>query len=350
MVELSFLRILALATGMLLVAIGLRALRSRSTSRSTIWFQLIGGVLVIGLGIFPSMLNLPTDLFSLGSIPGGRLLTLLIVATALLLLRVGSLSKSHAKLHREVVQLIRHDMVETFCRRHSEHNFNGAIMVVLPCYDEEENLALLLPNMPASIAGYPVSILVVDDGSRDNSVRVAEENGAFVVSHPVNMGGGRALHTGFAVAKAAGASIVVTMDADGQHDPGEIAGLVQPLLDDTADVIIGSRALGRHHAASRLRSIGVRLFSGLISALTGQHITDCASGFRAISTRILTDLRLHQEQYHTAEFIIEACKAGMRISERPITIHLRQHGNSKKGHDVFYGYWFAKAITKSWLR
>ena len=223
-------------------------------------------------------------------------------------------------------------------------------MVVLPCYNEKDNLADLLPKMPSQLAGLPVAALVVDDGSRDNSAQVTEQHGALVVSHPINMGGGRALSTGFAIANAMGARIVVTMDSDGQHDPAEIGSLIAPLLAGEADVVVGSRAQGRHDAASPLRSAGVIVFSRLISLLTGQRFTDCASGFRAFDAGVPGRLRLQQDQYHTAEFIIEAYKAGLRIVERPITIRRRRHGVSKKGRDMLYGYRFAKVVAKSWLQ
>jgi hypothetical protein len=351
MVEFSTLRIVAILVGVAFIVTGLRSLRSHEASRSGIWLQFSIGLLAIALGLFPTMANLPADVLSLDAVPGGRLMTVLMITTGLLLVRIGSLSNSQTRLTRDLAHLLQAAMIEAFARRYEKNPPpSNTILVVLPCYNEADNLRELLPTIPIELEGRTILTLVVDDGSRDDSAEVAEANGALVVSHPVNMGGGRALFTGFAIARAMGAQIVVTMDSDGQHDPAEIREMIVPLLVGEADVVVGSRILGRHEAASRLRVLGVGLFSGLISILTGKRITDCASGFRAFDASVPSRLNLLQEQYHTAEFIIEACKAGLRVIERPITIRRRQHGSSKKGHDVFYGYRFAKVVTKSWLR
>jgi hypothetical protein len=350
MLEFSWLRLVAILAGVTFAGLGLRSLRSRGSARATIWMQLGVGLMAIAVGLFPALVNLPADLFSLGAIPGGRLITLLIVISGVLLQRVASISDSQARLRRDFGYLLQASMADAFSRRAGHEISPDSVMVILPCYNEADNLAELLPKVPSQVAGLPVVPLVVDDGSQDGSARVAERHGALVVSHPINMGGGRALSTGFGIAKAAGVRIVVTMDSDGQHDPAEIGVMIAPLIANEADVVVGSRALGQHDAASPMRSVGVVVFSALLSLLTGQHLTDCASGFRAFNASVLGRLRLRQEQYHTAEFIIEACKAGLRIAERPITIRLRQHGVSKKGHDMLYGYRFAKAVAKSWLQ
>ena len=294
--EFSFLRILALIAGIVLVAASLRLLRSRRPGRTGVLLLMLIGVAAIGLGLFPNMINLPTDLLSLEDVPGGRLITVLILAVVLLLQRVVSLTIGQSKLRRSFSHLLQAEMTGAFVRDYGRDGHQAAVVAILPCYHEAENLRELLPAMPGEVAGLPLVTLVVDDGSDDGSDDVARRHGALVVSHPTNLGGGRALHTGFAIASAMGACFVVTLDADGQHDPAQIERLVQPLAAGEADLVIGSRALGEHEAASQLRTVGVRAFSWLLSRLTGTRITDCASGFRAFDTRVLRALRLQQEQ------------------------------------------------------
>ena len=140
------------------------------------------------------------------------------------------------------------------------------------------------------------------------------------------------------------------MDADGQHNPEEIGTLVGPVVTQEADFVIGSRVLGSSDKYSTIRAYGVQVFSKLINMLVGAKITDCSSGFRAFNRRVLEDCLLIEEQYHTAELIIEASKRGFRIQERPVNIAARLSGRSKKGSDYRYGLSFLLTILKTWLR
>jgi glycosyltransferase involved in cell wall biosynthesis len=204
--------------------------------------------------------------------------------------------------------------------------------------------------MPRSILGITTYVLVIDDGSTDGSGDVARTNGAFVARLPVNAGGGTALRTGFLVASANRAKAVVTMDGDGQHDPSQLESLLMPILQDKAEIVIGSRLLGSHERVSFVRSAGIRIFSAAINGLQGTRISDCSSGFRAIATSRLAEMTLVQEQYHTAELIIEAAKHKMRIAEVSIHIKRRMSGKSKKGRNVLYGIMFLRTIMHAWLR
>ena len=125
------------------------------------------------------------------------------------------------------------------------------------------------------------------------------------------MGQGVALRLGYELAVAHGAKYVVTLDADGQNDPAEIPGFLAPLLDGTADFVIGSRRLGTDETTDKVRMAGVVFFATVINALTGQHITDTSNGFRALKIEVLRDVTLEQDQYQTAELIISAAYAGV---------------------------------------
>ena len=140
------------------------------------------------------------------------------------------------------------------------------------------------------------------------------------------------------------------MDADNQHLPEEIEKLVAPVLNDEYDLVIGSRILGESHESSMMRSTGIHLFTRAINVITGLRLTDCSSGFRAFNVQKMSSLNLREDQFQTAEVIVEAVKKGLRIAEVPITIVKRNYGSSKKGRDIKYGLFFAKTILKSWWR
>ena len=139
------------------------------------------------------------------------------------------------------------------------------IAIVLPSLNEADNLDVLLHRIPRQLGGLDVAAIVVDDGSTDGTPDIVRRDGAILISHPVNQGGGAALRLGYRVAWDLGAPIIVTMDADGQHDPDQLDRLVEPIIDGRADFVIGSRLKGDHEAASPIRHLGIYLFNGLIS-------------------------------------------------------------------------------------
>jgi len=228
--------------------------------------------------------------------------------------------------------------------------FGGAIAVVIPAYDEAENLSELLPRVPRHVGGVPAAVLVVDDGSADDTAGAALDGGAVLAHLPENRGGGAALRVGYALMVAAGAGVVITMDADGQHQPEEIARLVEPVLSGRAQLVQGSRVLGSSEPGAFARELGIALFNLLVRVLTRVRVTDCSNSFRAIHTELLPELELHQPQFHAAEFLIEALTRDFVFEEVPVSVLSRRHGRSKKPATVRYGFGFAWAITSAWRR
>lgn len=226
----------------------------------------------------------------------------------------------------------------------------GDIAVVIPAYNEEENIAAVLQRIPQEVLGMNVQTFVVVDGGEDATEQIVREMATPVVVNPINRGGGAALRAGYEVALASGAQIIVTLDADGQHLPEEIPKLVMPILDDEADFVNGSRILGSFEPESRMRVMGIHVFNWLVSLLMGTRITDCSNAFRAIRADALGSLTLRQDQFHTSELLIEAIKKGVRVQEVGITIQKRQGGETKKPPSLKYGWGFAKAILGTWLR
>ena len=228
--------------------------------------------------------------------------------------------------------------------------FRDRVAVVIPAYNEEDNIGAVLPRIPASVCGVGTAVLVVDDGSRDRTGDVAREHGAAVARHVTNLGGGAALRTGYRLMSDSGAKIVVTLDADGQHLPEEMSRLVQPVLDGEVDVAHGSRVLGHAEANHFARELGIIFFNRLVSFITRTKVTDCSNGYRAVRAAVLPTLVLRQEQFHTSEFMIEAIKRGVPAVEVPITVVSRLSGHSKKPAVIRYGIGFTNAIMRTWLR
>jgi hypothetical protein len=224
------------------------------------------------------------------------------------------------------------------------------LVLVMPAFDEADNLRAILPARPRELGGLVAHLVVVDDGSRDGTSDVAAEHGAWPIRSPMNRGGGFALKVGFAAARRLRARYVLTLDADGQHRWDDLPTVLAPLQDGRAELVVGSRRLGASVGAAPVRALGVRVFSAFLSFLTQQPITDCASGLRGVHLKMIGELRLHQTRHHTAELIIEAARRRLRIGEVPITIVPRHTGLSKKGGTVGYALRFFATIMTTWWR
>lgn len=305
---------------------------------------------LLTVAVQPDAVNLLRDMLMLEREQWSRLIAVLIASNLLLwLLVIAGRTRSSASAE-QFDRLVRALGVAEFRSLHPERRALSPIVVVLPAFDEAENVGAVIEEMPERCGDLAVTALVIDDGSADDTAEVARRAGALAVRTPVRRGGGAALRLGFDIALAHGAEIVVTMDADGQHLPAEIARLVAPIVADQADFVIGSRILGDHERDSQVRWLGIHLFNALIRLLTSARVTDCSNGFRALRARDLERLLLRQDQFHTAELIIDAAKRGIRIDEAPVTVRRRASGESKKGRDLTYGLSFARTVLRTWWR
>lgn len=226
----------------------------------------------------------------------------------------------------------------------------GGLAVVMSALDEADSIGEVLADLPASVAGLTLVPVVVDDGSSDDTAVLAEKAGAVVVRHPRNLGQGEGLRTGFAAAAALGADVVVTMDADGQHDPAQLVDLVGPVVAGESDYVQGSRFLGEYDDAGGVRHAGIRFFTALINLLAGTRITDCTNGYRAIRVADLRRMLLVEDRFSASEILIEAATAGLRMREVPVHIRSRHAGTSRKPGGVRYPIGYLAVILRSVVR
>lgn len=224
------------------------------------------------------------------------------------------------------------------------------LAVVIAAYNEQGAIGPVIEALPQAVCGLDVAKIVVSDGSADGTVKEADAAGALVCDVPVNRGQGAALRLGYRLAREGGAKYIVTTDADGQYNPAEIASLLAPILAGEADFVTGSRTQGSEETTDPVRKLGVRVFALTISALTGQRITDPSFGLRAMRSEVTGAVDLKQPQYQAAELLMAVITHGYKVVERPATIHKRQVGQSKKGHNVFYALHFANVIGGTWVR
>lgn len=346
----------ALRGGGLIFAIGLIAYavtRRRSLRNVDVLLLLAAGLglaLVSGTEIVDGLLSA----FSFEKGNGGRILGLAVFAIFILFFLILRALSVAARNSRQLSAALEGLAWEEFRQAGLPERFRGKVAILVPAYNEAENIGHVLDQMPAAVCGVGTEVLVVDDGSRDGSRDgtgdVAASHGAAVARHVTNRGGGAALRTGYRLMVESGAEVVVTLDADGQHLPSEMERLVKPVLDGEVDMAHGSRVLGHADRNHFARELGIVFFNRLVSFITRTHVTDCSNGYRAVRTTVLPQLVLRQEQFHTSEFMIEAIKRGIPAKEIPITVEQRLHGHSKKPAVFRYGVGFANAIVRTWLR
>jgi len=201
-------------------------------------------------------------------------------------------------------------------------------LIIIPAYNEAKNIAQVIATTRTSA---PLAdILVVNDGSADDTAAIARSAGATVISLPYNLGIGGAVQTGYIFANEMGYDVVARLDGDGQHDPAQLTGLIQPVASGEADVVIGSRYVsGQGYQASLSRAIGIKLFATLVSLITGQRFTDTTSGFQAANREAVAFLAEHlPTDYPEIEGLVLLGRAGFRVREVPVTMRPRQAGES----------------------
>ena len=191
------------------------------------------------------------------------------------------------------------------------------IVIGIPAYNEEKNIGSIILKLKQKYD----KIIVCDDGSTDMTSSISTTLGAVVVKHKKNQGYGAAIRTIFDEFKKTDSDILVTFDADGQHKISEIESMVKPILENTADIVIGSRFLGKTIDLPKYRKIGIKTITGLTNAITGTKISDSQSGFRAYSKKTLNQISLIESGMGiSTEILIKSSKKNMRIFEVPITI------------------------------
>ena len=203
-------------------------------------------------------------------------------------------------------------------------------LVVIPAYNEHGRIGEIVRAVKRILPS--TNVLVINDCSLDDTGREASEAGATVVSHPINLGYGAALETGYLYALKYGYELVIQMDGDGQHLPTEIPHLLVPVSAGDADIVIGSRYLSSQNTykTSFFRRTGQKFFAMLLSLITGYKITDPTSGFQCLQRKAVELFSRGQfpHDFPDADVLLMAHYAGFRVQEVPVVMVERSSGES----------------------
>ena len=192
------------------------------------------------------------------------------------------------------------------------------IIIGIPAFNEEKNIAGIITKL----ADITDTIIVCNDGSSDLTSDIAEKMGAFVINHEKNLGYGAAIRSIFLKAKELDGDILVTFDADGQHRIEDIEQVTKPIIDQEADLVIGSRFLDESEKeVPRYRKVGIKVITKITNASIKKQLTDSQSGFRAYSKKVLVELNPSELGMGiSTEILIKASSKNFRITEVPIKI------------------------------
>lgn len=206
------------------------------------------------------------------------------------------------------------------------------VAIIVPCYNEDANVLQLYTEIKSTIFSKSFSIepIFINDCSNDNTKHVLNSNNISFIDLPVNLGIGGAVQTGFKYALRNGFDVAVQMDGDGQHPPSQLEKILQPLLNNEADVVIGSRYITKEgFQSSILRRFGINYFKKLNKLLVGIIVNDSTSGYRALNKKALEVVaNYYPDEYPEPETIVLYALHHLRITEVPVMMRERQGGES----------------------
>jgi glycosyltransferase involved in cell wall biosynthesis len=203
-------------------------------------------------------------------------------------------------------------------------------VAIVPALNEEATVPGVIDELRAFDPG--LDVVVIDDGSLDRTAEVAGARGARVLRLPFNLGIGGAVQTGFRYAFEQGYDLAVRVDGDGQHDPGQLAQVIAPVLRGDADIAVGSRFVGDErtgYRSSRSRRVGIRILARVVSGIVGQRVTDTTSGFQALNRHgIALFARDYPHDYPEVEATVMVFRHRLRLVEVPVAMRERAAGRS----------------------
>lgn len=199
--------------------------------------------------------------------------------------------------------------------------------VVIPVFNEEHTISKTLKD----VSKYVDKIIVVDDGSTDNTSNIIKGKKVILIKHLVNLGQGAALQTGFEYVKQIDSDIIVTFDADGQHKASEIPKMIQPILEEKTDITLGSRFLGRVVGVPLIRLIVLKMGIIFTRIYSGLKITDTHNGLRAFTRTALSQINItHNRWAHPSDILYQIGKNNFKIIEIPTTVLYTNYSKGKK--------------------
>ena len=300
-------------------------------------------VTVIAISTQPSLLD---EFLNFTGLENRAQFLLIITILVLLYVLYAQISKNK-NLSLDINRIISEIAISNF--KQDANEIKNSIALVIPAYNEIKSLPNVLSGIPSTLFDRKISKIVIDDGSSDETYKIAIKNGAYCLRHETNLGQGSALITGINFAKKHSPDAIVTFDADGQHDVNDLENLLKPVLSDECHMTVGSRFIGKQEYVNTERLIGINFFTNMINFLCKSKISDCTNGLRAFNPEILDKIHLKEKKFSAPEILVETIMKGFQIKNIPTTIKKRTAGETKKPRLGFAMGLFRVIIT-TWLK
>ena len=247
------------------------------------------------------------------------------------------LSKTGCKKPSTGIRILNEEKFNIFISRNIFKLKTMHLVIVIPVYNEGSIIRKVINALPKKIrSAGKISVLAINDGSQDNSVKEIKKTRAKLISHHANLGVGCATATGLEAARRLGANIAVTFDGDGQHDPSDLPQIIDPILKKEADIVVGTRLINSRGMPiyKKVGNLGLNLVTFLIS---GKWTSDSQSGFKAFSEKALKKMDLDSAGYEfCSEIFLEATRKKLKIAEVPIKVIYSSY-SKRKGQSAFNG-------------
>jgi len=202
-------------------------------------------------------------------------------------------------------------------------------IIIIPAHNEEQTIYNILKNVQLKYKDF--DLLVINDGSTDGTVKEVQKTSAKLLNHPLNLGYGATIQTGYKFAYANNYKYLIQMDADGQHNVDCISNIYNELITNNADLVLGSRfSLDSKYSTSFARKFGMRFFKRIVNLITNLNLSDVTTGFQGMNRAVLWEFiqDYFPDDYPDADVIVLAHKKGIRIKEVPVVMHSRIDGRS----------------------
>lgn len=225
---------------------------------------------------------------------------------------------------------------------------DSEIAIIIPAYNEVESLLTVLHEIPEKILDHKISKLVIDDGSFDDTYKVAINNNAYCLRHETNLGQGSAIITGINFLLPFSPKAIVTFDADGQHNIRDMERLIKPIILGECDMTVGSRFMGNQEYVNTERLVGIHFFTKLINFLCKSNISDCTNGFRVFNPKIFSKIQFKEKRYSAPEIIMKVSLNGFKLKNVPVILKQRTAGKTKKPR-LGFALGILRVIVTTWL-
>jgi GT2 family glycosyltransferase len=291
------------------------------------------GIMIIFWSLVISITINPNILDSLINSTGldNRAQFLLIISIGIIIYTLYAQTVKNKNISGNFHLLIRKTAVDNFRREFkNEIDESFDVLIVITAKDEEKTIGNVIDNINSLKPSFSYRILIVNDGSSDNTEKISREKNTLVANHIFNLGIGAATKTGFYVAKILEPKIIINIDADGQHDPKFIPQMISKINDDGMEMVYGSRFHNEiEYETTMVRSVGNKFYTKLVNKITGLSLTDVNTGYRAISLKKLDSIFFLSETNFAIELAIRAAKNKLKITEIPTLSITRAHGQSQ---------------------